>query len=229
MSKYSCYISSILLGVFMKIYDDFTDLKITEYPLLIDISKIVIIITTYFLIDESYILGIIVFISLIVSYRCKGVDNTFWESYMYFAGFLCIAYFNKIGSLFDYSKKFRLLFLFFLPVGIYFESTIITEEKSTIKTISRILLILICTCSIFYMEYFDFVKDDGIEFVIYLVVFCNFYFLTNIIIHYFHTKYYEKLDEKIEEPKIEEPKIEEPKNEEPKNEEPKNEETPAKL
>jgi hypothetical protein len=219
MSKYSNYILSIALGVFMKIYDDFTDLKITGYPLLLDISKIVIIITTYFLINESYILGIIVFSSIIVSYICNGIDNTFWESYMYFVGFLCVAHYNKIGSLFDYTKTFRLLFLFFLPVGSYFEANIITEEKSSIKTISRSLLILSGIYSIFYMEYFDFIADDGLEFVMYLVIFCISYFVTNIIIQYLHTKYYEKLDEKNEEPK----------NEEPKNEEPKNEENPTKL
>jgi hypothetical protein len=225
MNKYSNYISSILLGVFMKIFDDFIDLKITGFNLLLDISKIVMIITTYFLIDEYYILSIIIFISLITSYYCKGFDNTFWHAYMYFVGFLCLAYYNKIGTLVDYTQPFQILCLIFMPISIYFDEVMYTEEKSRRKTISRLLFIIGITFMILFLEYYDFVKDFRLEFVIYLLIFCNGYFVTNIIIQLFHSKYYEKLETKNEETKNEETKNEETKNEETKNEETKNEET----
>jgi hypothetical protein len=203
------YISSIMLGVCMKIYDDFIDLKITKYPLALDISKIIIIMTTYFLIDEFYILSIVIFISLYVSNYCKKFDDIFWDAYMYFVGFMCLAYYNKVGSLVNFIEPFKLIFIIFIPISIYFEETTFTEEKSKNKIMARFYSIIFNTIIILYLEYFDFVTDDGLEFFIYLLLFINSYFLTNIIIQIFYTKYYEKLDDKKEDVKIQEEKIKE--------------------
>ena len=203
------YISSIMLGVCMKIYDDFIDLKITKYPLALDISKIIIIMTTYFLIDEFYILSIIIFISLYVSNYCKRFDDIFWDAYMYFVGFMCLAYYNKVGSLVNFIQPLKLIFIIFIPISIYFEEKTFTEEKSKNKIMARFYSIILNTIIILYLEYFDFVADDGLEFFIYLLLFINSYFLTNIIIQIFYTKYYEKLDNKNEDVKIQEEKIKE--------------------
>lgn len=194
------YILSFLLGVFLKIYDDFIDLHITNYPILFDISKIIIVITTYLLIDEYYILSIVIFFSLIISNYCKRFDDTFWDAYMYFVGTLCIINYNKIYSLHDF-LSFKLIFVIFIPLFIYFEENMYREEFSYNKLTSRSYSILINTVIILVLEYFNLLDYYELNFFAYLIVFINSYFITNIIIQTFYVTYAtknEKLDESQE-------------------------------
>lgn len=166
----------------MKLYDDFTDLKILKYPLLMEISKIIIIMTTFSLTYEYYILSLIIFISLVISNYCKRFDDVFWDAYTYFVGFICLAYYNEFGKMLENMSLIKIIFMTLIPIGIYFEEKMFTEEKSKNKIMARCNSIIIISCIILYLEYFNFVSDYGLEFFIYLLIFINSYFLTNIII-----------------------------------------------
>ena len=185
------YIFSILLGVFMKIYDDFIDLKITKYPLVIDVSKIIIILTTYLLINNCYILSIIIIISLGVSNYCKKFDDIFWYAYMYFVGFLCLAHYQKFEGDIYSIEPFKITLFLFVPFFIYFEETTFTEEVSKDKIMSRFYGIIVNTFIVLFLEYFEFVNKYNLDFFVYLIIFINSYFLTNIIIQICYYKYFE--------------------------------------
>ena len=203
------YILSFLLGSSLKVYDDFVDLKINNYPIIFDISKIIIILTTYLLIDEYYILSVIIFMSLIISNYCKKFDDPFWDAYMYFVGFLMIIKYKNIHTLSDY-LSFKLIFILFIPVCIYFEEIMYTEEICISKLYSRGYSILINTFLILILDYFNILDHYGLEFFTCLIIFINSYFITNIIIQTIYCKYYLKLEEKkTEEKTIEEKKMEE--------------------
>lgn len=189
------YVSSILLGVFMKIYDDFVDLKIKKYPVILDISKIMIVGSTYFLIDECYILSLIVFVSLVISNYCKKFDDTFWYAYMGFVGALSVFNYKKLETLIQYVEPFKLMVLIFIPAFIYFEETTFTEEKSKNKMMARFYGIIINSIIVFVLEFFDWVKEYNLGFFVYLIIFVNSYFLTNIIIQLWHSKYYKSESE----------------------------------
>jgi hypothetical protein len=176
------YLLSCLLGVFIKIYDDFNDLKIKKYSMVLEISKIIIVICSFLLIQKNYILSIIIFISLIVSNYCKKFDNYFWYAYTYFIGFLCIAFYQKFITTFSYFSYKLILFVFFIPVCIYFEEITYVEEISKNKMLSRSYSIVINSVVILLLEYYDFIKKNNLHFFTYLILFINSYFITNIII-----------------------------------------------
>lgn len=189
------YIFSILLGVFMKIYDDFVDLKITKYPLVLDVSKIIIILTTYLLIKNCYILSVIIIFSLVISNYCKKFDDVFWNAYMYFVGFLCLAYSHKFEFAIDSVEPFKILLFLFVPFFIYFEERNFTEEASKDKIMSRFYGIITNTVIVLFLEYFEFVNKYNLDFFVYLIIFVNSYFLTNIIIQICYFKYLETIRE----------------------------------
>lgn len=176
------YIYSVLLGVFMKIYDDFVDLKINSYPIILDISKIIITMSTYFLVNEFYILGIIIASSLAISNYCKPFDDPFWFAYMWFVGFLCLVYYNKISGVMDSFNPATIPLILFIPGFIYFEETNFTEEISHRKLMSRVYGIIVNTIIVLFLLYFDFVSNYDLDYFVYLIIFVNSYFLTNIII-----------------------------------------------
>jgi hypothetical protein len=175
----------------MKIYDDFIDLKITKYPLVIDVSKIIIILTTYLLINNCYILSIIIIISLGVSNYCKKFDDIFWYAYMYFVGFLCLAHYQKFEGDIYSIEPFKITLFLFVPFFIYFEETTFTEEVSKDKIMSRFYGIIVNTFIVLFLEYFEFVNKYNLDFFVYLIIFINSYFLTNIIIQICYYKYFE--------------------------------------
>jgi hypothetical protein len=176
------YLLSCLLGVFIKIYDDFNDLKIKKYSMVLEISKIIIVISSFLLIQKTYILSIIIFISLLVSSYCKKFDNNFWYAYTYFIGFLCIAFYRKFTTIFTYFSYKLILFVFFIPVCIYFEEITYVEEISKNKMLSRSYSIVINSVIILLLEYYDFIKKNNLYFFTYLILFINSYFMTNIIV-----------------------------------------------
>lgn len=178
---YMYYILSCLLGVFIKIYDDFTDLKIFRKSIILEISKIIIIISSFLLVQNSYILGVIVFISLLISNYCKKFDNKFWYAYTYFIGFLCILYYYKFYTIFEYFTH-KLFFIIFIPICIYIEETTFSEEISRNKMLSRSYGIVINSILLLILEYYDYINKYKLDFFAYLILFVNSYFLTNIII-----------------------------------------------
>jgi len=184
------YLLSCLLGVFIKIYDDFNDLKIKKCSMVLEISKIIIIICSFLLIQKSYILSIIIFISLLVSKYCKKFDNHFWYAYTYFIGFLCIAFYQKFMTIFSYFSYKLILFVLFIPVCIYFEEITYVEEISKNKMLSRSYSIVINSVIILLLEYYDFIEKNNLYFFTYLILFINSYFMTNIIIQllFVHSK-----------------------------------------
>jgi len=176
------YLLSCLLGVFIKIYDDFNDLKIKKNSMVLEISKIIIVTSSFLLIQKSYILSIIIFISLIVSNYCKKFDNHFWYAYTYFIGFLCIAFYHKFTTIFSYFSYKLMLFVLFIPVCIYFEEITYVEEISKNKMLSRSYSIVINSVVILLLEYYDFIEKNNLHFFTYLILFINSYYITNIII-----------------------------------------------
>jgi hypothetical protein len=178
----------------MKIYDDFVDLKITKYPLILDVSKIIIILTTYLLIKNCYILSVIIIISLVISNYCKKFDDVFWYAYMYFVGFLCLAYSHKFECAIDSVEPFKILLFLFVPFFIYFEERNFTEESSKDKIMSRFYGIITNTVIVLFLEYFEFVNKYNLDFFVYLIIFVNSYFLTNIVIQICYFKYLEKIE-----------------------------------
>jgi hypothetical protein len=180
--------ASFLLGVFLKIYDDFVDLNITGYPLLIDISKIIIIITTYFLINSHYILGLFIAASLIISNHCKRFDNTFWDAYLYFVAALCVWNYKQIYNLGEHLSV-KLGYILFLLLGLLFEETRYAEEMSYNKMTSRSYSILLNTILLAFLEYSGAIDYYGLQFFVILIIFVNSYFATNIIIQKVYASY----------------------------------------
>jgi hypothetical protein len=150
--------------------------------MVLEISKIIIVICSFLLIQKSYILSIIIFISLLVSNYCKNFDNHFWYAYTYFIGFLCIAFYHNFSTIFSYFSYKSILFVFFIPVCIYFEEITYVEEISKNKMLSRSYSIVINSVVILLLEYYDFIEKNNLHFFTYLILFINSYFITNIII-----------------------------------------------
>ena len=176
------YLLSCLLGIFVKVYDDIIDLKIQNCSIVLEVSKIIIIISSFLIIQKSYIFGIITLISLIVSHYCKNLDNTFWYAYSYFIACLCVIFFYKLKKMFKYFSFQFLLFVIFIPLCIYFEEVLHSEEISKNKMHSRTIGIVLNVILIFMLEFFDIIKKYKLHFFTYLILFVNSYFLTNIII-----------------------------------------------
>jgi len=176
------YLLSCLLGIFVKVYDDIVDLKIQNCSMVLEVSKIIIIISSFLIIQKSYIFGIITFISLIVSHYCKNLDNTFWYAYSYFIAFLCVIFFYKLKKMFKYFSFQFLLFVIFIPLCIYFEEVLHSEEISKNKMHSRTIGIVLNVILLFMLEFFDIINKYKLHFFTYLILFVNSYFLTNIII-----------------------------------------------
>jgi hypothetical protein len=175
------YILSCLLGIFIKVYDDFTDLKIKKYPILLEVSKIIIILCSFLLIQDYYILSIIILISLFISNYCKKFDNIFWDAYTYFIGFLCFVYYFKFKKIVEYSP-YKLLCALFIPICIYIEETTFVEEISKNKMLSRSYGICINSIILLFLYYCDLIHQHNLYFFTNLILFINSYFITNIII-----------------------------------------------
>jgi hypothetical protein len=178
---YIYYFLSCLLGIFIKIYDDFNDLKILRKSIILEISKIIITLCSFLLIQQSYILGLIVFVSLLISNSCKQFDRLFWYAYTYFIGFLCILYYYKFHTIFD-NFIYKLFFIIFIPACIYIEETTFGEEISRNKMLSRSYGIVINSVLLLALEYHNAIKNYDLHFFAYLILFVNSYFLTNIVI-----------------------------------------------
>jgi len=174
------YILSCIIGIFIKIYDDFTDLKM-DLPIILEISKIIIIICSFLLIQKSYILSIIVFISLIVSNYCKKFDDSFWYAYMGFIGVLCFVYWHKFYTIID-NFLYKLLFIIYIPICIYIEETTFSEEISKNKMLYRSYGIIINSIIMFVLEHYNYIETYDLYYFTYLLLFVNSYFITNIII-----------------------------------------------
>ena len=190
INEYFYYISC-LLGIFTKIYDDFSDLHIKDRYCIKEFSKIVIVITSFLLMKFYNILSIIIFVSLFISNYCKKFDKSFWNAYMYFVGlimfYFAIASQDKIKKINEY-MSYKLLFVLFVPVNIYFEEISFVEEFSKNKMIARIRGIIINMLLVLILDFFNIIENNNLHFFVALILFINSYFITNIIIHLFHTK-----------------------------------------
>ena len=190
INEYFYYISC-LLGIFTKIYDDFSDLHIKDRYCIKEFSKIVIVITSFLLMKFYNILSIIIFVSLFISNYCKKFDKSFWNAYMYFVGlimfYFAIASQDKIKKINEY-MSYKLLFVLFVPVNIYFEEISFVEEFSKNKMIARIRGIIINMLLVLILDFFNIIENNNLHFFVALILFINTYFITNIIIHLFHKK-----------------------------------------
>ena len=199
INEYFYYISC-LLGIFTKIYDDFSDLHIKDRYCIKEFSKIVIVITSFLLMKFYNILSIIIFVSLFISNYCNKFDKSFWNAYMYFVGlimfYFAIASQDKIKKINEY-MSYKLLFVLFVPVNIYFEEISFVEEFSKNKMIARIRGIIINMLLVLILDFFNIIENNNLHFFVALILFINTYFITNIIIHLFHTKYKKGKKQKV--------------------------------
>ena len=165
INDYSYYISC-LLGIFTKIYDDFSDLHIKDPYCIKEFSKIVIVLTSFFLINTHNILSLIIFISLIISNYCKKFDKPFWYAYTYFVGlfmlYLAITNREKINKINEY-MSYKLLFVLFVPVNIYLEEVSVVEEFSKNKMIARIKGVIINMLIVLMLEYFNIIEKFNLR------------------------------------------------------------------
>ena len=205
MVKY--YILSCLLGIFIKIYDDFTDLKlkIQNIKPFLEFSKIIIIICTFLLIQNDYIFCVIVFLSLLISNYCKKFDKTFWYAYTFFVFCCCVFFYDKtiIHNLFSYN----LLFILYIPISIYIEETTHIEEISKNKMISRRYGIIQNFIIILLLEYYDIIQKKNLYFFVQLILFVNSYFITNIVIQLIYMSQYTKKQQKVKQKKAKQQKV----------------------
>jgi uncharacterized protein YacL len=84
--------------------------------------------------------------------------------------------------MFKYFSFQFLLFVIFIPLCIYFEEVLHSEEISKNKMHSRTIGIILNVILLFMLEFFDIIKKYKLHFFTYLILFVNSYFLTNIII-----------------------------------------------
>jgi hypothetical protein len=152
-----------------------------DLPIILEISKIIIIICSFLLIQKSYILSIIVFISLIVSNYCKKLDDSFWYAYMGFICVLCFVYWHKFYTIID-NFLYKLLFIIYIPICIYIEETTFSEEISKNKMLYRSYGIIINSIIMFVLEHYNYIETYDLYYFTYLLLFVNSYFITNIII-----------------------------------------------
>ena len=181
-------IFSCLLGIFLKIYDDFKDLHIKKCSFILEISKIIIIICSFLLIQNHYDLNVIIFISLLLSHFCKVFDDIFWYAYTLFIGFFCLLNCQKITSCKEY-LSFKIFFFLYIPIHIYFEETCIHEEFSIYKMNIRTYSVIINSIFLLFLELFDYIHTYNLYFFVYLILFVNSYFVTNIIIQLVYLQY----------------------------------------
>uniref|UniRef100_A0A6C0KZ27 Uncharacterized protein n=1 Tax=viral metagenome TaxID=1070528 RepID=A0A6C0KZ27_9ZZZZ len=172
---------SLFLGIFIKLYDDFVDLKLNINTYLIFIIKICIFLLTFLCIFNDSILGIIVMLSLLVSNFCKKFDDNFWYYYLYFIIFLCILLYKKI-IIYNFDL-IKIIFILFIPVSIYFEEFGFPEESSEFKYESRAYSIIMNSLLLIILETFNLIEKYELNFFVNLLIFVNSYFLTSIIIN----------------------------------------------
>jgi hypothetical protein len=87
-----------------------------------------------------------------------------------------------IMSILYYKKEIlslkKIIFIFLIPISIYFEERNFEEEKSKNKIMSRIYSIIINILVIVYLEYFD----NDMDFFVYLLIFINGYFILTLFL-----------------------------------------------
>jgi len=175
------YFFALLLGFFVKFFDDTIDLKLNIPKFYIEFSKSMIIFLSILLIQNDVILGVIILFSLIISNYCKKFDDDFWYSYLYIIFLLCVYLKNDIMSVLLNSKKYyTILYILYLPLTIYFEETTFPEEKSKHKFKIRMYNIVCNSIVLCLLKYYNLEMDIFVK----ILIFINSYFLTNIIIQY---------------------------------------------
>lgn len=193
------YLWSVLLGVFLKLYDDWIDLKITKWPILLDICKIVIVLSTYLLLNEYFILNLVVLATLLLSNYCKRFDDPFWDAYLGFVAGLGVMNSLRAGdgpSLLRQHWHVKLGLVLYVLLITYVEETTFLEEMSNDKLVARGYGILTNTGLLLGLEYFQVLDTYALDFFVCLILFINSYLITNIIVQISYTRSIAGLGEK---------------------------------
>ncbi len=190
------YIIALIIGIFVKIYDDIHDLNIKIEPFIDESLKVIITSLTALLSYNNYIVGLSIFAGLIAVILSDiytiirketqelGSNETYWYSVI-FAGL--------IGSIFGYSNNINVsikdiftvpVFIFAIIYGLFIiiEPKYFPEETSKNKMIFRgaftLINILILMCIIHY----NIVIPDAI---IYSIITMIGYSGTSTVIQYY--------------------------------------------
>jgi hypothetical protein len=185
------FVWSVLLGISMKLYDDWIDLKITQFPLLLDICKIMMVITTYLLMNEYYIFNLAGMGSLLLSNSIKRFDDPFWDAYLVFVAGLAIMNISQLPTIWkDWQIKLGLVCYIYLSS--YVEETTYFEEISNDKMVARGYGIIINTCILLILEYFNVIDKYELDFFVSLILFINSYLITSILVQISYATYHLK-------------------------------------
>jgi hypothetical protein len=189
MIPINSFVWSVLLGISMKLYDDWIDLKITEFPIMIDICKIVMVLTTYHLMTEYYLCNLSAIGSLLLSNYIKRFDDPFWDAYLAFVAGLAVMNISKLPTIWEH-WPIKLGLVCYIYLSSYVEETTYFEEMSNDKMGARGYGILINTCLLLFLEYYNFVDTYDLDFFVALMLFVNSYLITSIVVQISYAKYH---------------------------------------
>lgn len=181
------YLWSVVLGVSMKLFDDWIDLKITGWPIVLDICKILMTLSTYLIVNEYYILNLSVIGSLLLSNSIKRFDDPFWDAYLGFVAGLAVMNISNLPTICEH-WQIKLLLVCYVYLSSYIEEITYLEEMSKDKLVARGYGILINFGLLLGLEYFDMVDTYALDFFVCLILFVNSYLITNIVVQIIYAR-----------------------------------------
>lgn len=161
-------IVSFILGIVLKGYDDIIDNNIKVSDTIIEFLKSLIVCLFVLLSYNDFSFSISIVITLILSYTVGGVDLPFWKSLLGIAIITSFISFKLEDNIFQ-----RFILILLLPIGIILDPLLFPEEKSTQKTLFR-LIFLICTAIFLYfidnLSGFDFFNFPFYKNICYFII-----------------------------------------------------------
>jgi len=173
-------ILAFIAGIFIKLYDDIIDLKINTNNTFIFFLQLIITLLTIYAGYKYSIISVIIVFAIIISNLCKPIDNFFWYYYLILNIFLSIIFYkNLVNFKINYINISVILCFLFLG---YYEENKFKNESTSSKTKSRCYFVICSSLFIFLITFFKLVKKFSLEFFVFIIIFVNAYFITNIII-----------------------------------------------
>jgi|LauGreDrversion4_2_1035121.scaffolds.fasta_scaffold142079_3 hypothetical protein len=173
--------SPLLLGIFIKLYDDIVDMKLLDDPTVIHtLQSCIITFITMIGYQDFYIS----FTYFIIGIFCTGMDHPFWKSgqYVLFGLFLITIPFADHATLYGIGVTLSVLLSFMY--GQYVEHLHFPEEYSWKKWASRVIFVFILFASLWIMGYFP--LDESMLRIKKGLYFLLGYNLTSIIVQLYH-------------------------------------------
>ena len=137
-------ISSLFLGVSLKVVDEVLDDDITLPPFYLEIFKCLTIVFLVLSTHSDFPFAVSTLLSLGLSYLAGGIDNDYWKSFIIITTLLCGISFTPVTSL------WLIPAIWLMPLFVYGEALIFPENSSVEKMLGSAAMVPIL--GLFYLS-----------------------------------------------------------------------------